>query len=457
MTEIPLPEGWVWKKLGEVAEAINPGFPTGKHNNEGSGKPHLRPMNVNYKGQIDLSVVKYVSEGQQVEFLKAGDILFNNTNSPELVGKTAVVKIDTDWYFSNHMTRVRVDGKRIDSGYVATYLHYLFWKGFFKTNCVNHVNQASIGKSFLSDKVNVPLPPLPVQRAIVARIEELFSELEAGERELQTALTRLKTYRQAVLHHYLNNPDWEQVKLGEVIMTGPQNGLYKSQTFYGSGTRIVRIDNFYDGVLNPEGSFRRVQIDPDELALYKLNQGDILVNRVNSMSHIGKCALVKELNEGTVFESNIMRLALNARVADPRFVVHFLTSPSGLAELRKNAKQAVNQASINQQDVKGVEMYLPDLATQTQIVSEIEARLSEADALETTIRQELARAANLRQSILKRAFAGQLVTAPADGPASLQVDAGELAGVSEPIRPVYGRRNVGGRDAGPPAEQLTLF
>nr|WP_246859639.1 restriction endonuclease subunit S [Spirosoma sp. KCTC 42546] len=208
-------------------------------------------------------------------------------------------------------------------------------------------------------------------------------------------------------------------------MSGPQNGLYKSQTFYGSGNRIVRIDNFYDGILNPQESFRRVQIEPEELALYKLNQGDILVNRVNSMTHIGKCANIKGLTEETVFESNIMRFALDSQIAHTQYVVHFLTSPSGLKEIRKNAKQAVNQASINQQDVKGVEIFLPPLPVQHQIVAKIEELFSELDAGVQELKTALARLKTYRQAVLhhylnnpdwERVKLGDVVKRVFDGP-----------------------------------------
>ena len=68
----------------------NPGFPSGKHNQAGAGVPHLRPMNINSKGEVDMSVVKYV-QTDSYKSLARGDVLFNNTNSPALLGKTALI------------------------------------------------------------------------------------------------------------------------------------------------------------------------------------------------------------------------------------------------------------------------------------------------------------------------------------------------------------------------------
>jgi type I restriction enzyme, S subunit len=193
-----LPHGWVEAFLGDIAIAINPGFPSGKHNKQGLGIPHLRPMNISSKGEIDLSDVKYVEVGNY-DPLKEGDILFNNTNSPVLVGKTACIPKDTAWAYSNHMTKIRLPKEDVDSKCIALFLHHLFEEGFFQRHCNNHVNQASIGTSFLVERVKIPFPPLPEQHRIVSKIEELFTKLDAGTEDLKRAKAQLRRYRQAVL------------------------------------------------------------------------------------------------------------------------------------------------------------------------------------------------------------------------------------------------------------------
>jgi len=85
-----LPKGWIWEKLGSLAQEINPGFPSGKWvRGEKQGIPHLRPMNISSDGSVDLTDLKYVNRNNYDPLIK-GDILFNNTNSPKLLGKTAL-------------------------------------------------------------------------------------------------------------------------------------------------------------------------------------------------------------------------------------------------------------------------------------------------------------------------------------------------------------------------------
>ena len=157
-------------------------------------------MNIDIDGKVDLTDVKYVQK-EDYDALRKGDVLFNNTNSPRLLGKTTYIKSDTSWAYSNHMTRIRFFPGSLEPGFIAHYLHHLFRNGFFMTKCVHHVNQASISTSFLTKDVCVPLPPLAEQSRIASRIEELFTLLDAGLEALGKVRTQLKRCRQAVLKY----------------------------------------------------------------------------------------------------------------------------------------------------------------------------------------------------------------------------------------------------------------
>ncbi len=274
----------------------------------------------------------------------------------------------------------------------------------------------------LLEKSDIPLPPLPEQQAIVAKIEELLSELDNGKQQLQTAQQQLKVYRQSLLkwafegkltHSNVKEgelPDgWKGVKFGEIFYGTPQNGLYKPSKDYGSGTPILRIDGFYSGKITHDYDYKRVRISEEEIQKYQLSINDIVVNRVNSMSHLGKCGLVKSLKEQTVFESNVMKIQIKNDLALPGFITSYLASLRGIKELTKNAKHAVNQASINQTDVANSLIPLPPLEEQQLIVDELESKLTVCDKVEEAIKLSLQQAETLRQSILKQAFEGKLV------------------------------------------------
>jgi len=339
-------------------------------------------------------------------------------------------------------------------------------------------------------KLPIPLAPLPEQRAIVAKIEQLFSDLDNGISNLKSAKEKLTIYRQAVLkkafegeltkewrakqtdlptaselleqikkerqrHQDQKLKEWQKdikewekngkdgrkpaktkklknfklltgsgtnelpnlshiafwIPFGLLFSDSPQNGLYKPSTDYGRGTNIIRIDDFYDGILIRLHGFKQVDLKPDEIDKYRLIEGQVLINRVNSIEYLGKCGLVRGLTSSTVFESNVMKVSLAKESVVPQYISHYLSSHLGARELKRNAKHAVNQASINQTDVSLTSVPICSLAEQTQIVQEIESRLSVCDKLGESIDTSLKQAEALRQSILKKAFEGNLLTA----------------------------------------------
>lgn len=328
-------------------------------------------------------------------------------------------------------------------------------------------------------KETLPVPPLNEQQRILAKIEELLSELDKGIENLKTAQAQLKVYRQALLKHAFEGKltaqwraenqdkletaeallkriqqeraqryqqqlaDWETsskqgskpkapkhlpplaaeelaklpelpegwlwTKLGNIFCENPKNGIYKSGELYGEGVSIIRIDDFYDGSLIRTEDFKKVKLSASEFNSFTANVGDILINRVNSIEYLGKCCEIKGLKEKVVFESNIMKTRVSESLVSNFFITSYLSSYFGRRRLCANAKHAVNQASINQTDVSMTPIPLAQLIEQSVISESLEAKLSEIDQLDQTITTSLQQAGTLRQSILKKAFSGQLV------------------------------------------------
>lgn len=258
--------------------------------------------------------------------------------------------------------------------------------------------------------LEIPIPPLPEQERIVARIEELFSQLDAGVETLEKTKAQLVVYRQAVLKEAFDSiEDQYYQTLNTAILGSPQNGLYKPKSDYSdNGTPILRIDGFYDGFIVKDYYYKRVNLTVDEITRYSLEIGDLIVNRVNSMPYLGKCALVRFLGETTVFESNMMRIKLDNEKVNGDFLTYYLSSSTGRKELTKSAKQAVNQASINQTDVGNAIVPMPPVEIQKRLLAYIESRLSVCDSIEQTVDTALQQAEAMRQSILKDAFEGRL-------------------------------------------------
>jgi type I restriction enzyme S subunit len=283
------------------------------------------------------------------------------------------------------------------------------------------------------EKSYINIPPLDEQQRIVAKIEELFTQIDAGFAALERARARLKRYRQAVTHaavtgklteewknrnddndtqNYTNQPfhipkGWALAKISDVTLS-MKNGIYKPSKFYNEeGIACLRMYNIEDGHIVWK-DIKRMSLTTDEMFDYELLPGDILVNRVNSRELVGKSAVIPENIERSVYESKNIRL----RVDQTRILSKFLNiwmQHYGRLYFNFNAQQVVGMASINQIQLGNMPISIPGLDIQQSIIEEIEHRFSIAEETNKAIKQSLHRASRLRQAILQRAFSGKLV------------------------------------------------
>jgi type I restriction enzyme S subunit len=235
----------------------------------------------------------------------------------------------------------------------------------------------------------------------IAEIEKQFSRLDEAIANLDRVKASVRRYVTAIFEEAFAGPI--SCTLGDVIASGPQNGLYLPKSKYGEGTPILRIDDYQTGWCRPLGELRRVRATPAQMKAWTLDEGDVIINRVNSPTHLGKCLSVSGALRGALFESNMMRLRLRDAVL-PRYMELYLGSKTGRARLTKRAKWAVNQASINQRDVRSTPIPLPPLAEQQRVVADMERRLSIVRAIEAEADANHKRAATLRQAVLSGAF-----------------------------------------------------
>jgi type I restriction enzyme S subunit len=231
---------------------------------------------------------------------------------------------------------------------------------------------------------------------------------------------------------------WCWALFDQLIVSGPQNGLYKPATAYGSGCPIVRIDDYQNDFHRSSSDLRRLRLSDEERKLYQLGADDVLVNRVNSPSHLGKSIAAPAEWSGAVFESNMMRLRVATSVSVSWLMV-YLHSNEGRTRLTSNAKWAVNQASINQEDVKATPIPLPPEMEEARIAESFANVLTEVQRTMDSVAAGLVRSGRLKQSVLNSAFSGRL--APQDSRdepavALLERIRAERAGqVSRHIRP----------------------
>ena len=198
-----------FRTIKDIAVEIRAGFASGKSSVDTVGVPHVRPMNISEDGKFVPEGMKYISEEEFKDregyTLEAGHVLFNNTNSVELVGKTCLIESPLRGGFSNHMTRIRVNRDLCVPRFLALLLHSAWRKGQFTERATRWVGQAGINTKSLTE-FEIPLPPLDVQKEIVA-------EIEGYQKVIDGARAVLDNYRPHIPVH----PDWPMVELGRKL------------------------------------------------------------------------------------------------------------------------------------------------------------------------------------------------------------------------------------------------
>lgn len=196
-------QGWKWAQVSEVALDIQSGFAFRKRNLGPGDVLHLRPYNINENGELNLEQKFFVPRSalpRNWSALEPGDVLFNNTNSVELVGKTALVRERMDAAFSNHITRIRVRPDMCEGAWLALVLNALRRQGFFAAQCKKWIGQAGFNTTSLRATL-IPLPPLVEQRRIVTQLESVYERIRALKVAQADMCARLRLLEDSVIMH----------------------------------------------------------------------------------------------------------------------------------------------------------------------------------------------------------------------------------------------------------------
>ena len=191
-------EKWDWKTLGEVCERVEYGTST-KSKPQGT-IPVLRMGNVQDR-KLDWTDLVYTDDADEIEkyLLKHNDVLFNRTNSPELVGKTAIYKSESPAIFAGYLIRIHRKNSLLDADYLNYFLNSQIALDYGKTVTISSVNQANINGSKLKE-YPIPVPPIADQQMIVTKLDAVASETQRLESIYQQKVTALEALKKSLLH-----------------------------------------------------------------------------------------------------------------------------------------------------------------------------------------------------------------------------------------------------------------
>jgi type I restriction enzyme S subunit len=293
---------------------------------------------------------------------------------------------------------------------------FLFCQYFNFTTLDHSTGRPSLTQTNLYG-IEMPLPPLAEQKRIVEKIDALFSELDKGMEVLQTIRQQLRTYRQAVLKWAFKGEEWEYKPLlshVETIFDGPFGSNLKTADYTDSGVRVVRLENikslyFFDekkSFVSPEKyeALKRNTVSFPDLMMSTFIAGEmrlcIMPQHIEKAINKADCVCIRT---GSSIQSKFLMYYLSTKQVYDSFFnqIHGATRPR-----------------VNTTQIKEIPVPVISEREQTEIVNSIESRLSVCDKLEQLVEENISKSQALRQSILKKAFAGQLVPQdPNDEPA----------------------------------------
>lgn len=401
-----LPETWVQTTVHAVVEDIQPGFAQKPGEEDEGTTPQIRTHNVTPGGKISLEGIKHItaSEKELARYsLAVGDVVFNNTNSEEWVGKTAVFDKEGEYVFSNHMTRLRVGNDLVCPEYLAGYLQLLWSMGYAKTRAKRWVSQAGIESDTLAS-FKIPLPTLPEQQRIV----DVLRQAGAVAKAKQSVSKQIdQIVRTAYWEHfgawYTADGLIDPVRIKDYVADS-QYGV--SEAMGETGTHaVLRMNSITTSGWLDFSDLKYASLSEKDIESTQLQDGDLLFNRTNSRELVGKCAVWRPVEGAFSFASYLVRLRLKPEML-PEFLWATLNSAYGKYRLFNSAKQAVSMANVSPTDLSRITVPLPPLPLQEKFAKFVRA----VEELRTQMFEKLDIFSELQAVISQQALIGGLTT-----------------------------------------------
>jgi len=425
-----MPKGWEWFQVNEIIVNIQYGY-TQSSSSENLGPKFLRITDIQ-NSQVDWETVPYCiieDKTKQKYLLQDGDLVFARTGAT--VGKSFLIKGSIpEAVYASYLIRLRFPKKMFDK-----YVRYFFQSPFYWNQIVDKqvgIGQPNVNGTTLG-QIKIVVCPTSEQHRIVAKIEELFSSLDKGIENLETARQQLKVYRQAVLKWAFegkltkcNGKNQKNIRLEELCEFITKGTTPSKDKFFRAIGDIpfIKVYNLtFSGKLDfsIDPTFISNETHNGFLSRSKVLPGDVLMNIVGPP--LGKVSIVPDVYPEWNINQAVVRFRCKKKLFN-KFLAYFLLADFNIERMKDKSKATAGQFNLTLEICRNIT--IPELFSiedQHNIVAEIESRLSVCDKIEESIEQSLKQAELLKQSILKKAFEGKLVPQdPGDEPASILLE-----------------------------------
>ena len=471
--ETPMPSGWCEVQLEDLvlnpkSDLVDGPFGSNLKSSEyvESGIPVLKIQNIKanrfVRKRLSYVTPKKAAELSRHSFV-AGDLMITKLGEP--LGLCCEVPADLEHgVFVADLMRLRPSAKIVDSAFLLHAINSVVVQGQFK-EITKGTTRQRVNLSIVRG-IKLALPPLAEQQRIMGKVEELFSELDEGVANLKQARAQLVVYRQALLKHAFEGhltADWRTKHASELESADQLLARIRAERdadcdsiseeeskalpVLPSGWTHARFGEFIQSMSagksfsceerrpRPEeigvakvsavtwGEYQEAEsktcVDATKInPAYFIQEGDFLLSRANTIDLVGASVIVKRVTQRIMLSDKTLRLSIKG--IPPEYLLYYLRSRQGRREIM--ARSTGNQESmrnIGQDRIRSIIVPVCSPAEAAKIVELLETHLPAIVAEEADIDLNLQKAEALRQSILKKAFAGELVPQdPADEPAA---------------------------------------
>lgn len=427
------PKGWVECLLPEIAY-FQEGPGLRKYQYRDTGIPFLNIRTLQ-NGRVNKTLCtnldeKEVSIKYKHFLLQADDIVCSTSGT---LGKTAVIHDeDLPLMLNTSIVRFRPKGTSyLNRRFLHNYLMSELFLEQARTASTGSA-QANIGPSHLKN-FRFALPPFNEQKRIADKLDTLFKRVTACQERLDRVPLLLKKFRQAVLAAATSGAlteDWRDSDftwsrqplrnlLGDIRYGTAKKCSYESS----NGTPVLRIPNIVNGKIDTT-DLKYARFEKKELETLSLKPNDLLIIRSNgSLDLVGKAAVIGPEVQGYLFAGYLIRLRTKPAIIDSNYLQFYLSSPAIRQHIEITARSTSGVNNINSEEIKAIDVLLPDLKEQQEIVRRVEKLFDFADKLEVRHATALKQVVNLTPSLLAKAFRGELVEQdPNDEPASVLLE-----------------------------------
>ena len=375
---------WTYKKLGEVLLVERGGSPRPIQEYITTADDGLNWIKIGdaVEGSkyITSTKEKIKPEGlKKTRFVHKGDFILSNSMS---FGRPYILGIDG--CIHDGWLVLRDNDDTFDKSYLYYYLSnpYLYeeFKRLAVGGVVNNLN------SDIVRNVQVAIPPLSIQRSIVAELDLLHSVISKKKEQLR----ELDNLAQSLFYQMFGDPitnpmGWEIKKLGECFPY-IKNGANIKQDRNAGGIPITRIETLSGGVFNRHKLGYADIFELGKYEHYVLSDGDLLLSHINSKIYIGRTVEYKKYgNEQIIHGMNLLCLKADKEILSSTYFAYFTHCEKFKNDIARIRKDAVNQSSISISDLKNIPLPLPPLSLQQSFAAKVSAIEAQKQAITQSI------------------------------------------------------------------------